>query len=175
MTNSTPALTFLMLLSGFFLTGCDQKQPSSGVPTQTAVKTYQSATTLHGTVSDDAGYVENGVVNVETVEGKIIASTTLQNSKNYSVEVPANTQLPIVLSYAQKQGEKIITVVVHPSITKYDLNPRTTSIAKTAMSLGGYTESNLRQAADGVIAAPDRDKTTAGFRGDPTQHYGGWH
>lgn len=175
MINNRPSCTLLLLIVGIFFTGCEQNQPNKSLPTQTTVKKYETATTLHGTVSDSKGYVENGTVNVSTVDGKVIASTALQNSKSYSVEVPANTPLPIVLSFSPEQGEKIIAVVIHPAITKYDINPRTMEIAKTAMSLGGYTDTNLRQAAEGAVSVPDRDKTTAGFRGDPTQHYGGWH
>lgn len=176
MINTKLSRTLLMLLmTSVFLTGCEQKQPNNNLPVQTAIKKYEVATTLHGTVSDNNGYVENGTVNVTNVDGKIIASSTLQHSKNYSVEVPANTPLPILLSFSPEQGEKIIAVVIHPSVTKYDISPLTTAIAKTAISLGGYTDANMRQAAENTVATPDRDKTTAGFRGDPTQHYGGWH
>ena len=173
--NSSSRALLMLLLTGLVLTGCEQNQPNKSLPTQATVKKYEIATTLHGTVSDNKGYLENGMLNVTNVDGKVIASTTLQNSKNYSVEIPANTPLPIVLSFSAEQGEKMIAVVIHPSITKYDINPRTTEIAKTAMTLGGYTDSNLRQAAEGAVSVPDRDKTSAGFRGDPTQHYGGWH
>lgn len=168
-----PLLT--LVLTGIILTGCEQNQPNSSLPAQTITKKYETATTLHGTVSDNKGYLENGTLDVTNVDGKVIASTTLKNSKNYSVEVPANTPLPIVLSFSPAQDEKMIAVVIHPSITKYDINPRTTEIAKKAMSMGGYTDTNMRQAAEGAVSVPDRDKTTAGFRGDPTQHYGGWH
>ena len=68
-----------------------------------------------------------------------------------------------------------MAVVIHPTITRYDINPLTTAIAKKAMALGGYTDTNMRQAAESTVSVPDADKTSAGFRGDPTQHYGGWH
>jgi hypothetical protein len=51
----------------------------------------------------------------------------------------------------------------------------TTSIAKKAQALGGYTHANMVQAAEDTAKVPDANKTTAGFRGDPTTQYGGWH
>jgi hypothetical protein len=51
----------------------------------------------------------------------------------------------------------------------------TTAIAKKAQSMGGYNHANMVRAAEGTIAVPDANKTTEGFRGDPTTQYGGWH
>jgi len=30
-------------------------------------------------------------------------------------------------------------------------------------------------AADSTVGVPDANKTSTGFRGDPTKQYGGWH
>lgn len=176
MLNTTFSRTLLILLiAGGFLSGCEKNQPNKSLPTQTVIKKYQHTTTLHGTVSNNKGFAENGTVKVTSVGGELITSTTLHNSKNYSVEIPADTSLPILLSFVDEAGESFTSVVIHPSITKYDISPHTTVIAKKAISLGGYTDSNLRQAAESTVSVPDADKTSAGFRGDPTQHYGGWH
>ena len=72
-------------------------------------------------------------------------------------------------------GEKLITAVVHPTITQYDINPLTTLIAKKAKSMGGYSHANMVRAAEGTVTVPDANKTTEGFRGDPTTQYGSWH
>lgn len=176
MLNHKSSLSLLMLvLAGIFLTGCEQNQANKNLPTQTTAKKYEVATSLHGMVSDSKGYAENGTVNVTSLDGKVIASTTLQDSKNYSVEVPANTPLPILLNFSPAQGEKMIAVVIHASITKYDINPLTTKIAAKASSMGGYTDSNMRQAAETVSSMSDAGKATAGAQGNPTQRYGGWH
>jgi len=176
MTNNTFSGTLgLLLITAVFLNGCEQKQPNNGLPSQTAIKTYEKATTLHGTVSDNKGFVEQGTVTVTSVGGELITRTRLQNSKNYTVEIPANTRLPVLLSFSAETGESFMAVVIHPTITRYDINPLTTAIAKKAMALGGYTDTNMRQAAESTVSVPDADKTSAGFRGDPTQHYGGWH
>ena len=108
---------------------------------------------------------------------ELVASTALQNNGHYSVKIPADTVLPIVLTFYPEaaDGEKLITAVVHPAITKYDINPLTTSIAKKAQAMGGYTHANMVRAAEGTATVPDANKTTAGFRGDPTTQYGGWH
>lgn len=176
MNTHTFSRTLLMLMiAGVVLSGCEKNQPNKSLPAQTVAKQYQQATTLHGTVSNNQGFAEKGTVKVTSVGGELISSTTLLNSKNYSVEIPAQTPLPVLLNFTGEDGENFIAVVIHPSITKYDISPHTTAIAKKAMSLGGYTDSNLRQAAESTVSVPDADKTSAGFRGDPTQHYGGWH
>ena len=69
----------------------------------------------------------------------------------------------------------MVSVVVYTSIKKYDINELTTLIAKKAKALGGYTQINMVLAADSTVGIPDANKTTTGFRGDPTKQYGGWH
>ncbi|HCT99478.1 MAG TPA: hypothetical protein DF614_05290 [Methylococcaceae bacterium] len=60
-------------------------------------------------------------------------------------------------------------------MTSYDINALTTRIAQRAKSLGGYTRQNMVLAAGDSVNVPDANKTTTGFRGDPTSQYGGWH
>ncbi len=167
--------TLLILLSSVFLNGCDSKQPSNSLPAQTTTKQYEKATTLHGAVSDDNGFATHGTVTATHLDGEFISTATLQDSKNYSLEIPANTRLPLLLTFSSADKESFIAVVIHPSITKYDINPLTTAIAKKAMTLGGYTDTNLRQAAETVSSMSDNAKATAGAHGNPTQRYGGWH
>ncbi|MGR9072853.1 MAG: hypothetical protein ACU833_07300, partial [Gammaproteobacteria bacterium] len=75
----------------------------------------------------------------------------------------------------RKSENALVSVIIDPNVKTYDINPGTTAIAKKAKSLGGYTPANMMYAAMSGIAAPDANKTTAGFRGDPTKQYGGWH
>jgi hypothetical protein len=177
MINNTLLRQLLLLfIVSSFLNGCgEQKQPSNGLPSQTTLTKYEKATTLHGSVSDNNGFVEQGTVKVTSAGGQLITSTELQNSKNYSVEIPANTPLPVLLNFSTVSGEKFIAVVIHPSITKYDINPLTTAIAKTAMSLGGYTDSNMRQAAGNSTSVQSGNKGSSVDQTKATQHYGGWH
>lgn len=179
MTNTFARIPLLLLISSTFLLGCEQKQPNQALPSQTAIKKYQQPTTLHGNVANAKGLAEKGTIKASTTSGQVIVSTVLENGKSYSIEIPADTALPILLTFSpensQSEDENYVSVVIHPTITKYDINPLTTAIAKKAMTLGGYTDSNMRQAAESMISVPDADKTSTGFRGDPTQHYGGWH
>ena len=166
----------LLCLSGFFLTGCEKSNQST-VSIKQDLKKYEQATTLEGRVSNNHGPIKAGSIKVTDRNEELIASTALQQNGHYSVKIPANTVLPIVLTFYTEavDGEKLITAVVHPTITKYDINPLTTSIAKKAQAMGGYTHANLVRAAEGTATVPDANKTTAGFRGDPTTQYGGWH
>ncbi len=169
-------ILLLLCLSGFFLTGCEKSNQST-VSIKQGLKKYEQATILEGRVSDNHGPIKAGTIKVTGRNEQLVASTALQNNGHYSVKIPANTDLPIVLTFYPEaaDGQKLMTAVVHPTITKYDINPLTTSIAKKAQATGGYTHANLVRAAEDTATVPDANKTTAGFRGDPTTQYGGWH
>lgn len=163
------------LLALLMASGCEKDVPKSAFPQQT-VKKYEQPTTLEGLVSDDKGPIKSGTVKVSDENGAVIAETALQGSEHYRVLVPAGTLLPIVLTfYPASGGDQLITAVIHPAVTKYDITPLSTAIAKKAKALGGYTHGNLLVAAESMGTVPDDNKTTAGFRGDPTKQYGGWH
>ncbi len=66
-------------------------------------------------------------------------------------------------------------MVVQADINRYDISPLTNAIAQQAKALGGYTLRNMTQAAEDGVHVPDANKTSTGFRGDPTKQYGGWH
>ncbi len=172
--NTLSRLLLTLLITGVFLTVCEKNQPSS-LSAQTTIKKYEKATTLHGTISNNQGFVENGTVKVTSAGGQLITSTSLQNSRNYSVEIPANTALPLLLVFSSEAGESFTAVVIHPSISKYDINPLTTAIAKKAMSLGGYTDTNMRQAAENSTSVHTASTVSSVDQTKATQHYGGWH
>jgi len=172
--NRTILFTAVLALSGLAITGCEPEQKTAKV-TQTPVKKYAQATVLEGVVSNDNGVIKTGMVNVTDESDHLIAQATVDNG-HYSVEVPANTVLPILLTFSSgPDAEKLVAAVIHDSITKYDINPSTTAIAKAAKAMGGYTHANMTRAASDTIHTPDANKTTTGWRGDPTKQYGGWH
>jgi hypothetical protein len=152
----------VLMLGCTLLNACQQDTPNR-MPTTETVKYYAQATTLQGTINGDKGFVATGTLKVTNSNGQLIASTAL----------------PLILTFqpdaTQPKTTELITVVVHPSITKYDISPLTTQIAKQALALGGYTAANMVRAAENTVHVPDADKTSSGFRGDPTTHYGGWH
>lgn len=117
-----------------------------------------------------SGKVENKTGNVEALDGENVVSSTNVENGHYQLEIPAQTKLPIVL-----QSGDFISVVVDTDVTNYDINSFTTNIAAKAKSLGGYTRKNMISAASGSVHTPDANKTSTGFRGDPTSQYGGWH
>lgn len=169
-TKNYPLLMLLIASCG--LIACDNKTPNTAAPQ--VVKKYTKATLLEGRVSDDHGLIKVGKVKATDTEQHTIVSTEIDNGR-YQLEIPANTELPIVLSANQATNELLIVAVIDPMISKYDINPRTTAIANKAKAMGGYTRSNLVMAAEDMVSVPDANKTTTGFRGDPTTQYGGWH
>ncbi|MGR9087396.1 MAG: hypothetical protein ACU841_10025 [Gammaproteobacteria bacterium] len=172
------AVSMPVVLFVLFLSGCGDD--SRNVPqVKQTVKKFTVATVLEGAVTDDRGPVKAGTVTALGLDGRAIAGTQLQNSDHYRIEIPADTSLPIVLTFhagaENNSVEEYVAVVVHSNLTQYDINPSSTAIAKKAKELGGYTHANLVRAAESMGTVPDANKTTAGFRGDPTKQYGGWH
>lgn len=166
------------ILAAILLAGCGQEQAQTTIAANAPIKTFQQATTLRGTVSDNVGPVKAGTVTLSTEAGKALASVELQDSQRYEIQAPAGTRLPVLLTYAPpagKSGGTMTSVAIYPEVSKYDINPTTTAIAKSAKAMGGYTHNNLVRAAENTAHVPDANKTTAGFRGDPTTQYGGWH
>lgn len=165
-----------MLLAAGLLGACGKDtQPRQAA--QEPIRVYEYAVTLQGSVSSNRGPIKAGKVEARSTGGELLAETVLENSARYRLEIPAGTVLPVILNFlpAEPGGEKMISVAAQPAIGKYDINPSTTAIAKQAKALGGYTLRNLSRAAEDRVHVPDANKTSTGFRGDPTTQYGGWH
>lgn len=163
----------LTLLSSALLAGCGQEQPKT-IIAKPAGAQHLRAASLTGAVSNNSGPIKSGEVKLRSEAGKLIASTELNNSPRFEIPVPANTPLPLILSYGSGADE-LVSVIIHPDSGKYDITPTTTAIAKQAKAMGGYSHGNMVRAAEETAHVPDANKTTSGFRGDPTTQYGGWH
>jgi hypothetical protein len=158
----------------FLVSGCEQSQTPASF-SQAAIKKYSKATTIEGTVSTGRALIKTGTVDVTDENGQKIKQATVENG-HFQVEIPSGTNLPLLLNFtSETHPEKLVTVVVYDNLTKYFIDPSTTAIAKAAKAMGGYTRANLIRAAEDTTHTPDANKTTAGWRGDPTTQYGGWH
>jgi len=174
MKRSTLSKALLVILGALAISACGQdSKPATTIPA--VVKKYAQATVLEGSVSNEKGLVKTGTVAVNAENGQLITQVAVDNG-HYSVEIPANTVLPILLTFSAESGnEKLVAAVVHNSITKYEINKLSTAIAAAAKAMGGYTHANMIRAAERTVHTPDANKTTTGWRGDPTTQYGGWH
>jgi hypothetical protein len=169
----------IILMTSSFLYGCGDNQPKEKQTIKKEIKRFKQATTLKGLVTDDKGRVKQGELKVTNAKKQVIATTTIQDDGHYKIDIPAATSLPILLNVSfQSNGgktEELAAAVVYTSMTKFDINSLSTKIAKKAKALGGYTHTNMILAAESMVDIPDDNKTTRGFRGDPTKQYGGWH
>jgi hypothetical protein len=163
-----------VVLSALAVTGCEQDQkPLKTEPAP--VRKFAQTTTIEGNVSNNGGIINTGKVDVSDENGHVIAQAPVANS-HFQVEIPANTVLPLLLTYSsERDKEKLVTAVIYDTVTKYYINPSTTAITKAAKAMGGYTRANMVRAAESTVHTPDGNKTSAGWRGDPTSQYGGWH
>ena len=167
-----------VFLLSLLLAACSQDKPTA-LNQPEAIQKYEREVVLQGSVSLNGALAKTGKVDAKLPNGVLLAEHLLDNSSRFRLTIPAGTVLPIILSYSPndttKDEGRLISVVVQTSLYQYDINSLTTSIAARAMALGGYTSKNLIQAAADSVHVPDSNKTTTGFRGDPTTQYGGWH
>lgn len=167
-----------LLLIAELLSACGSKPKTADIA-QTRQERYRHAMTLEGLVSNDSGPVKTGVVKALSENGATLTSVQLEGESRYKLDLPAGTLLPLILTYSPDpnapESQSMMTVAIHANTSKYDINPASSRISKQAKSLGGYTHSNLVRAAESTGIVPADNKTTAGFRGDPTKQYGGWH
>ncbi|MGD0958355.1 MAG: hypothetical protein ABSB19_00965 [Methylomonas sp.] len=160
------------------ISACNKEAPPLPATKETPVSS-DKIVNLQGTVSNDKGLIKAGKIEAKSIAGVTLAETRLDNSAQYQLEIPAGAQWPLLLHFSPVKTEdgveKMVSAAIQPATRKYDINPNTTAIAKQAKLLGGYTLTNLARAAEERVHVPDANKTTAGFRGDPTTQYGGWH
>ncbi|GAB6141215.1 hypothetical protein JCM14076_19440 [Methylosoma difficile] len=171
-------LMLLSLLLGLaLLSGCDNHKETRS-SAEAAIEKFEHTTILEGYVSNNKRRLKLGAIKATDSDNRLVAITHLKNTAHYEIEIPAGTVLPIVLTFyadIQEGAEKMTVAVVDADIIQYDINPLTTAIAKRAMALGGYSHVNMMRAAEESVHVPDANKTTAGFKGDTTKQYGGWH
>ena len=168
----------IFVITSCALAACDNKTEHT-TPISHVSKKYSQSSTLEGVVSNQQGRIKSGQIKVTDENQHLITETKVEDNGQFHVVIPADTQLPIVLTFYpdsnQTHSEQFIVVAVDPMISKYDINPLTTAIANKAKAMGGYTRNNLTIAAQNMVSVPDANKTSTGFRGDPTTQYGGWH
>ncbi len=178
-THPFVGLLFTFIFS-LVLASCDNKSNTANnnpLITQKSHETYKKETILTGRVSNKKTSIRTGEIKATDSKNKLIATAEIDKNSHYALTIPAGTKLPIILSYSStaKNSDKLTSVAIYSSLKKYDINDLTTLIAKKAKSLGGYNHSNMSIAADSTVGVPDANKTSTGFRGDPTKQYGGWH
>lgn len=164
----------LALLTTLFLASCEDSKPKSAPVVQPEIKRYTQDTVLQGTVNNNRSVIKNGTVVITDTLGRILKQTTVKGG-HFQISIPKGTALPLLLRFSTLGMEPLISVVIHDKVTRYYINPNTTAIAKAAQAMGGYTRANLDRAAENTLHVPEGNKTTTGWRGDPTQQYGGWH
>ncbi len=179
-TSPALPLSLLILTLASSIIGCsdnNNSQQSFAVVQKDQV--FTTETRLKGKVSNKRQAVTQGVVKAIDSRGQTVAETRLEQNDDYLLTIPANTALPLELTLIPDKNsetqDKLIAVAIYPTIKKYDINDYTTLIAKKAKAMGGYTHSNMVLAADSTVGVPETNKTSTGFRGDPTKQYGGWH
>lgn len=134
-------------------------------------------TRIEGIVTERDEPVTQGKILAKDRNGRMIASTELKGSENYSITIPGNAAYPITLEIAV-DDTLLEAVVMSSSSALQDISTMSTLVVQSARNLGGITKENMAQAAINAIRQNQKASgkgTSAGFKGDPTKQYGGWH
>ena len=134
---------------------------------------------ITGIVLQDETPITKARIEATDLAGKVIANTEVGGDGHYRIAIPVGAKYPVVLSASfEGEGSPLKAAVTSDLATDQNISSVTTIVVNTAMNLGGLTEINLAKAAGAAIS--QRKSTggsggSAGFKGDPTKHYGGWH
>jgi hypothetical protein len=134
---------------------------------------------ITGIVLQDETPITKARIEATDSAGKVIANTEVGGDGHYRIAIPVGAKYPVVLSASfEGEGSPLKAAVTSDLATDQNISSVTTIVVNTAMNLGGLTEINLAKAAGAAIS--QRKSTggsggSAGFKGDPTKHYGGWH
>lgn len=132
---------------------------------------------ITGLASNRDGVIASGQVDVKTLSGQQVTKTNLSANGEFKVTVPAGTNYPILLT-VQDEDDLLEAVVMSPLAQKQDISDMSTLVVKSARDLGGINKENMARAAINAIRQNKKSSgsgTSAGFKGDPTKQYGGWH
>lgn len=168
-------LALLSVLAGTLaLAGCG---PSSTPGSSSGSGTAEAR--VSGVVLGDEGPAPKAKVEAKDRNGAVVAQAEAGADAHYSLKIPAGAAYPLILS-ATAEGEPsaLKAAVTSDLVADQDISPVTTLVVDTALSLGGLTEANLAKAAGAAIAqrkSSGGSGGSAGFKGDPTKQYGGWH
>ena len=134
---------------------------------------------ITGLVLDDDTPITQGKIEAADRNGKVVANTTLNGDAHYRLKLPAGTAFPVVLTAKPEgEGQTLKAAVTSDLVSEQDISSVTTIVVDTAMNLGGLTDTNLAKAAGAAISqrrSSGGSGGSAGFKGDPTKQYGGWH
>lgn len=169
----------LFVLGLSVLNGCESQKSQTPQTANEPVKKFERQVKFKGVVSYSKGSPIEGLLKVSNTKGQSVATLPLAGDKHYEVSIPADTILPLLISFHPKheslETPLLTNVAIHPNLTQYDLNEFTTAIVDKAKALGGFTHGNMIVAAESMGSVPAENKTSAGWRGDLTKQYGGWH
>jgi hypothetical protein len=165
---STPVL---LLLASALSAACGGPSPSS----QAAFSgtKFEKPTTVAGEVRAHKQVVKTGRLEVADYKGSPVASTRWDNSPKFSVEIPAGTSYPLVLSAYPETGEagkEPLKLAITKPGPDYQINSATTRIAKKAQEMGCYTPENITQAAVDTAVPPDAAEIGGGSGGHDGGH-----
>lgn len=171
-------LIFLSFWGLIALSSCGGSTSQNHVP-DTSIKS-SAAVSLNGQIRDEDGFFESGQLIASDAHEKPVSKVEWQDEHGkFSIEIPAGTAFPVVLTAkAKHEGGKLKTLVaavIGPTLTNHDITPNSTLVAEKAKALGGYTKKNMMQASLDTVNRPQGDRSVGGFRGDPTKQFGGWH
>lgn len=168
----------LAVLCSVSLTACDEA-PRVQQATGSAAATFATRdVSVSGIVADREGLFPAATVTAKTLDGATITQAQTDEQGEYQLVLPKGTAFPVLLHSQGRDGKLIEAVILNESVPRQDLTRMSTLVVASARNLGGITAENMVRAAANAIQQSRTmggKQTVAGFKGDPTKQYGGWH
>jgi hypothetical protein len=164
-----PRMVILACAALIFCVACSEEAEVAG--SKPAGSVY-----ITGGMKGEDGPIKEAELTATDSNGSVIATLNVSGKSRYSLELPAGTDYPVIISAIYPRSTKVDesgagevkAAVMEPSSSSVDLSPTSTAIVDIAQARGGLTPENFEQASAAAL-----NLGRSGSGGSPYQ--GGHH
>jgi hypothetical protein len=114
---------------------------------------------ISGAIIGEDGPIKKAKLTATDNNGTVRATSSINGSLHYSLELPADTAYPVIISAIYPRSTKVAksgkgemkAAILEPSSSLVEISPRSTSIVDIALARGGLTPENFEHASASVL------------------------
>lgn len=115
---------------------------------------------ISGSMTGEDGPITEAKITATDNNGETIAATEVNGSSRYRIELPAETDYPVIISAIYPRSTKTVesgqgevkAAVMEPSSSTVELSPTSTTIVDIALARGGLTPQNFKHASAAALS-----------------------
>jgi hypothetical protein len=121
----------------------------------------KSAISVHisGNIFGEDGPIKKAKLTATDKNDTVRATSSVNGSSHYSLELPADTVYPVIISAVYPRSTKVVksgkgevkAAVLEPSSSIVELSPTSTTIVDIALARGGLTTENFEHASASAL------------------------